>query len=77
MNPSFIKGIPQPAGLAVNAQWIYWAEFANPTAVGGGGVIGRAGAQRHRRHPQVHLGCLEPRRHCDRRAKGRLDLLRR
>jgi hypothetical protein len=42
VNPSFIKAIPQPAGLAVNGQWIYWAEFANPTAVGGDGLISRA-----------------------------------
>jgi hypothetical protein len=26
----------------VSAQWVYWAEFANPTSVGGGGSIGRA-----------------------------------
>jgi hypothetical protein len=42
VDPTFINGIPQPAGLAVNATWIYWAEFAKPTAVGGGGLIGRA-----------------------------------
>jgi hypothetical protein len=32
VNPTFINGIPQAAGVAVNATWIYWAEFANPTA---------------------------------------------
>ena len=60
MNALFIKGIPQPAGLAVNSRWIYWAEFANPTAVGGRRLDRPCEPQRHRRQPETISGASSP-----------------